>query len=418
MLSYDVRVAEANPERLDIGRLLEAVEGSPPIDAVDVLAAELWELVGARHVSLLIADLSGNAVVRLSHVTSGRRDRDGRNERTESLPLPGSIYEQVLFSQRAAVVPEGDDWLVLMPVTERGDAIGILELCLPTKPGAEAVTKLVSAGHALAYVLIASRRHTDVFEWGQRDRPFSLSAEIQRRLLPSSYTVEGGAFTLAGWLEPANNVGGDTFDYSLEREYLYASITDAMGHAEEAALLATLTVAALRNRRRQLASPAEQADDADAALLANARPDQFVTGLMMRVRLIDGAVELVNAGHPPPYLVRAGQDMELAVPAGAPLGVAGIAYDTHRFQLAPGDRLVLVTDGFLERNADLNFAKVLEGTGDRHPREVVRELAENVLQVTGGNLQDDATVLCLDWYGPGGDRNAIGGASRARATDS
>ena len=167
-----------------------------------------------------------------------------------------------------------------------------------------------------------------------------------------------------------------------------------------------------------MASPAEQANDADAALAATARPDQFVTGLVMRVRLADGAVELVNAGHPPPYLVRAGEATELAVPAGAPLGVAGAPYDTHRFQLEPGDRLLLVTDGFLERNADLNFAKILEGTVDRHPRQVVRELAENVLQVTGGNLQDDATVLCIDWYGPEGERNAVGGASRARATDS
>ena len=410
------RVAENG--RLDIGRLLAAIEGSPPIDAVDVLAADLWEVVGARHVSLLIADLSGNSVVRLSHVTSGRKGKDGQNERTESFALPGSVYEQVLFSQRAAVVPQGEDWLVLTPVTERGDAIGILELCLPTEPDPEIAEHLVAAAHALAYVLIASRRHTDVFEWGQRDRQFSLSAEIQRRLLPSSYTVEGGAFTLAGWLEPANNVGGDTFDYSLEREYLYASITDAMGHAEEAALLATLTVGALRNRRRQLASPAEQADEANAALRANTRPDQFVTGQVIRVRLADGAVELVNAGHPPPYLVRAGEATELAVPPGAPLGVAEIAYDTHRFQLVPGDRLLLVTDGFLERNADLNFATILEGTVDRHPREVVRELAENVLQVTGGNLQDDATVLCIDWYGPLGERNAVGGASRARATDS
>jgi serine phosphatase RsbU (regulator of sigma subunit) len=409
-------VTEADPGRLDIGRLLEAVEGSPPIDAVDVLAAELWQSVGARHVSLLIADLSGNSVVRLSHVTSGRIEKAGRNERSESLPLPGSVYEQVLFSQRASVIAEGEDWLVLTPVTERGDAIGILELCLPAKPDTEVVEKLVSAGHALAYVLIASRRHTDVFEWGQRDRRFSLSAEIQRRLLPSSYTVEGGAFTLAGWLEPANNVGGDTFDYSLEREYLYASITDAMGHSEEAALLATLTVGSLRNRRRRLASPAEQADDANAALLATARPDQFVTGQLIRVRLADGAVELVNAGHPPPYLVSSGQAEELAVPAGAPLGVAGVAYDTFAFQLAPGDRLVLVTDGFLERNADLNFSKILEGTVDRHPRQVVRELADNVLHVTGGNLQDDATVLCIDWYGPDGERNATGGASRERAT--
>src|SRR5688572_23442489 len=104
-LPYDVPVTGAEDGRLDIGRLLEAVEGSPPIDAVDVLAAELRELVDARHVSLLIADLSGNAVVRLSHV-SGPEEKNGRNERSESLPLPGSIYEQVLFSQRAAVVSE------------------------------------------------------------------------------------------------------------------------------------------------------------------------------------------------------------------------------------------------------------------------------------------------------------------------
>ena len=385
---------------------------------MDVLATELWHWVDARHVSLLIADLSGNAVVRLSHVASGPKVEDGRNERSESLPLPGSVYEQVLVSQRAAVLPEGDDWVVLAPVTERGDAIGILELGLPTEPGTEFVESLVEVGHALAYVLIASRRHTDMFEWGQRDRPFSLSAEIQRRLLPSSYTVEGGAFTLAGWLEPANNVGGDTFDYSLEREYLYASITDAMGHSEEAALLATLTVGALRNRRRQLASPAQQADDADAALLATARADQFVTGQVIRVRLADGNVELVNAGHPPPYLVRAGQATELAVPQGAPLGVAGIPYDTLEFRFTPGDRLVLVTDGFLERNADLNFAKILAGTVDRHPREVVRELAANVLDVTGGDLQDDATVLCIDWYGQRGKRHSTGGASQALATNS
>jgi hypothetical protein len=62
--------------------------------------------------------------------------------------------------------------------------------------------------------------------------------------------VEVDAFTLAGWLEPASDVGGDTFDYSLDREFLYGSITDAMGHATPAALLATLTVGSLRNTRR------------------------------------------------------------------------------------------------------------------------------------------------------------------------
>jgi hypothetical protein len=46
----------------------------------------------------------------------------------------------------------------------------------------------------------------------------------------------------------------------------------------------------------------------------------------------------------------------------------------------------------------------------------VRELATNVLRVTEGRLLDDATVLCIDWYGPDAARTAIGGASRGRAT--
>ena len=408
---------QAGHQPLDIRRLLEAVEGAPPIDAVDVLAAELRETVDARHVSLLIANCSGKAVMRLSHVAADRSGKDGRNERAESIPLPGSIYEQVLFSQELAVVQEDGGWLVLLPVTERGDAIGLLELFLPHRPDRQTVRYLVSGAHALAYVLIASRRHTDVFEWAQRDLPFSLAAEIQRRLLPSSYTVEGGAFTVAGWLEPASTVGGDTFDYSVDREYLYASITDAMGHSDKSALLATLAVGSFRNSRRSLAPPADQANIANAALLAMASPDQFVTGQMMRVRLADGVVDLVNAGHPPPYRLRAGRAAELDLAVELPLGITDTTYHAQEFRLEAGDRLLLVTDGFLDRNAvQVDLPSILEATADRHPREVVRELADHVLHVTGGNLRDDATVLCLDWYGPEGERNAIGGASRDRAT--
>lgn len=85
------------------------------------------------------------------------------------------------------MVREGDGWLVLVPVTERGDAIVILELSLPREPDGETVGHLVAAAHALAYVLIASRRHTDLFEWAQRDIPFSLAAELQRRLALGLY---------------------------------------------------------------------------------------------------------------------------------------------------------------------------------------------------------------------------------------
>lgn len=410
---------DSEVQRVDLRRLLAAVEEAPPIDVVDVLAVELAHMVDASHVSLLIANFSGSAVVRLSHVTSQGGLRDGHNERVESLALDDSVYNSILSSQRVEVVPEGDGWLVLVPVTERGDAIGLLELSLPHEPDGETLDHLVAAAHALAYVLIASRRHTDLFEWAQRDVPFSLAAELQRRLLPSAYTAEGGSFTIAGWLEPAHDAGGDTFDYTVDREYLYASITDAMGHSTEAALLATVAVGSLRNSRRALTSPAEQADFANANLSTHARADQFVTGLLIRIRLADGVAELVNAGHPLPYLVRDARPVMVDLAPELPFGVQAGAYTAQAIQLQPGDRLLLLTDGYLERKAArVDIEGILAGTLDRHPRQIVRELAHNVVQATGGSLTDDATALCIDWYGPSGRRDATGGASQSRATAS
>jgi hypothetical protein len=99
----------------------------------------------------------------------------------------------------------------------------------------------------------------------------SLAAEIQRRLLPGSYTCEAGQFTLAAWLEPAGNVGGDTFDFSMDRDTLHLSMTDAMGHEVGAPVLATVLVGALRNARRDGMLERNVADvDLDARLMAGA----------------------------------------------------------------------------------------------------------------------------------------------------
>lgn len=401
---------------MDLTSLLCAVEDSPPVDAVDALGLELATAVGAGHVAVLITNFSGDALMRMSHVARSGARWAGQNERVESLPLPGSVYEQVLSSQRRELVREEDVWLALIPITERGDAIGILEVAFPAEPGPDVLDELVAATHAWAYVLIASRRHTDLFEWAQRDIPFSVSAEVQRRLLPLSYTAETGPLTLAGWLEPSHDVGGDTFDYSLDRDYAYVSITDAMGHDTPAALLATLAVGAIRNRRRSLASPAEQADAADQEVRTHL-PGQFVTGLLMRILLSAGTVEIVDAGHPFPFLARGGEVTSLSLTTQLPIGLATSAYHTDTLALAPGDRLLMVTDGYLDRlDGRLDVEKFLRATLDRHPRQVTRELGRAVREVTGGDLQDDATALCFDWYGSAARRDATGGASHARVT--
>jgi len=335
--------------------------------------------------------------------------------------------ERVVRSQRHEVVPPErlagqDNWTVLAPVTERGEVIGVLELLLPEEPDKDDTAEIASLAHLLAFVVIANRRHTDLFEWGHRSRPLSLSAEIQQRVLPGSRTCEAGAFTLSGWLEPAADIAGDTFDYSLERDRLHVSVTDAMGHGVGAALTATLCVSALRGSRRTGASLAEQARAANEAVSERQVADggdDFVTGLIGRVDLKTGVLHLVNAGHVMPYLARDGEVRTVALQANLPFGMfADTSYQTAEIGLRPGDRIVFVTDGMLERNAaNIDLPTSIRATASLHPREAAAALADSVLAVTGHALSDDATVLCLDWYGGHGeDRAAAQGADVARVS--
>ena len=431
-------------ETADLGRalrgVLAAAEGASPVEAVEAVTRELGVSLGATHVSFLVADLSGRALVRMSHVPLvGRRgdhaapqdDRSEGEESATSLPFDGGPAEQALRTQQVQVLPPGAAygggrpaglWMVLAPVTERGEAIGLVELSLPGEPDQEAQDEIARTALVLAYVVIASRRHTDLFEWGQRSIPFSLSAEIQRRLLPSAFTCEARAFTLSAWLEPAASVGGDTFDYILGRDALHLSITDAMGHGVASALTATLCTASLRNARRHGGTLVDQASAANTALFENqtSGPDEgFATGLVGRLDLRTGVLSMINAGHVLPFLARDGAVALVELPACLPLGMfPDVDYEEAEVLLLPGDRLVLVTDGMVERNAaDVAITAMIGDTRALHPREATRALSDAVLTASGTALADDATLLVLDWHGEHGhDRQSTYGAETARAS--
>ena len=390
--------------RTDLRALLESVEAAPPTAAIEVVTHELAVMVGARAVSFLIADFSGHAVVRFGRAEPGVDTADSRGVRSrETVQLPDTVYERVLRTQRVDVHGMGDG----------------ARLILPRYPDAQVVADVAAAAHALSYVVVANRRHTDLFEWGQRTTPFSLAAEIQRRLLPGSFTCEAGQFTISGWMEPASAVGGDTFDYALGEDALQVSITDAAGHDVAAALLATLLVGSLRNGRRRGLDLGEQARNANDALVAHSSVGQFVTGQLMRIDLDTSSAKIVNAGHPFPLQLRDGRVEEIELDIDFPFGIrSGRSFRVQEFPIAPGDRIVFVTDGMLERNAaEVDVPDALSRSGDLHPREVVHALGDAVMRATGGKLRDDATVVCLDWYGgPPRLRVSTGGASEHHAS--
>ena len=449
-----------------LSRVLDAAENASPLDAVEAVTRELAASLGAGAAFFLIEDLSGRGLIRLSHVAGGDAEsmftaRAGEEhaavrfdaaEQAVVLPFDGGPAEVAVRSQTLQVVPPATDdtrqvvataadgsrgadprpdggggasarlWTILTPVTERGEVLGLLELTLPREPDAATLAEIRRIGHVLSFVIIANRRHTDLFEWGQRTTQFSLPAEIQRRLLPAAFTCEAGAFVLSAWLEPAASVGGDSFDYSLARDVLHLSITDAMGHGVASALNATLCLGSLRNTRRAGASLLDQAAEANRAMWAHANAtgsEGFATGLLGRLDLRTSTLTLVNAGHVLPYLCRAGAVTRVALPADLPFGLfPGTEYQRTEVTLEPGDRLLLVTDGMLERNAAaLDLPVEIRAAVDLHPREATRRLTRKVVELAGGALSDDATVLVLDWHGGHGrERHTAMGSEPLRAT--
>ena len=414
-----VRKRTSNPfgvPGLDLETLLAAVEAAPPIDAAEVVAAALTDSLGARDVSFLIADYSGRSLIRLSHVRRMSADADDASrERGHAVTLAGTPHGRALAEQDVQIVKDSDGFRVFAPVTSRGEAVGVLELGLDDEPDQQTLATVSAGAHALAYIVIANRRFTDLFDWGQRSVPLSLEAELQHQLLPASYTCEGGQFTLAGWLEPAGDVGGDTFDFSVERDTLHLSITDAMGHTLNAAVLATVFVGALRNARRRGVNLAQQTQLANEALYGFGDDGDFVTGQVVRVDHASGLARIVNAGHPSPILIREGRAETVKLAPGLPFGVSNdYDYRVQELELEGGDRLVFLTDGILERNAaNVNALELLTETRELHAREAVQALTQAVVDACGGALRDDATVLCLDWHGGRtGERDASAGADR------
>jgi serine phosphatase RsbU (regulator of sigma subunit) len=416
------RVSDIEESGVVVNEVLLAVERAAPVDAVEAVTRSAAAGLNALWVSFLVADMSGRALVRLVHVPIG--DVPGGRRQDEEvavvLPFDGGRQEQALRTQQVLVEDVGGQYVVRAPVTQRGEAIGLLEITLPVAPVDAVVQRVSRAAHMLAFVVIANRRHTDLFEWGQRTRPFTLAGEIQRRLLPASFTCEADSFTLAGWLEPAASIGGDTFDYSLARDLLHLSITDAVGHGVNSALTATLCVGGLRNARRRGATLVEQAQAAHEALVADAAAGSpFATGFLGRLELSTGILAAVNAGHPAPLLVRDGAVQPLVLPINRPFGVLPAnPYQAAEVELQAGDRLVLLTDGMLERDAAaLDLPAQLLHLSALHPREVVRVLGDLVVEVAGPVLPDDACLLVLDWHGGHGDtRHTAAGADFDRAS--
>lgn len=378
-------------EKVWLSGLLAATEAAAPVESVEVVARHLRRYFAAETVSFLILDLTKKAAIRLTTASGVESSQE-----PETIKLEGSVYGRVVLTQCPHQEHEAGKQRIIAPAGNRGDIVGLLEVTLPAAPVQPVLEAVSEAARALAYIVIVNQRFTDLYTWGRRTTPLSLPAEIQHQLLPSALSCQAREFALAGLLEPAASISGDTFDYAQDRHALHLSVTDPMGHDLNAALMATVLVGALRGARRVGAGITEQAQQADQALLDLG--SGHATGQLLRISLEDGSNQFVNAGHPWPWRMRDGRVGEVAVAVDQPFGLPlPHTYRVQSLDLRPGDRLVMLTDGILEHGAEnLNLADVLKATEGQHPRETALALTTAVIDSNNGRLKDDATVMVLD----------------------
>ena len=369
-----------------------------------VISSALSATIDAVHAGLLLADYAEATLERFDH------DQPGSTSDVLSISIESSVAGSCY--RRQEVVVEASDgkeiWRVFAPVTVRSERFGVLEVELRAAPGPEVSTVAAQVACALAYVLTSAQRYTDLFERVRRRRNLALAAEMQWELLPM-LGYDAAEFRLAGSLEPAYDVGGDSFDYAVDGTRLTLSISDAMGHGLGAALCSTLAVVAIRNCRRAGQGIIEQARVANQVLGEQFAGDMYVTMLLMEIDLATGRGAAVNAGHPPPWRHGAKSGGPVRLPPDRPLGMfPDSKYRAQPVALDRGDRLVLLTDGILEAGPNRNdtlgidrFASLVAHHRDAPPNQFVRQVIRAVLAHRGEDLLDDATLLCLDWTGAG-----------------
>ncbi|GGM22724.1 phosphatase [Micromonospora sonchi] len=299
---------------------------------------------------------------------------------------------------------------LFLPVSVWGERLGVLMVELPEAPGDEMVRRATDIAGEVALALRAADRETDRYRRARRRERLSMAAELQWELLPGR-SVSHGAFHLAGQLEPAYTVGGDHFDWSLDDNRLTVTVLNGDGVGLAAALLTAVAVNAMRNARRSGGSLVEQAELASDTVYYQHRGHRHVATVLLELDCDTGRVRAVDAGSPHVMRVRGGTVSRVELEQQLPLGMfAETRYDLQEFDLDPGDRLFVVSDGVWgadptgrESYGERAMARSMRATRLQPPTEavgtVMRELQAFHADV---DLRDEAVVVCLDWRGPAG----------------
>ncbi len=374
--------------------LLDADHHLAPNEIAAVIK-RLGRAMGARETTAYLVDHAQRvlAVLPGSEAKSEELDVDGT--------VAGRAFQTELIVHGAPLDGRTTFWV---PIKDGADRLGVLKAIAAEE---ETTTRRLSALASIIAAMVTGRRqYGDDILLARRRKPMTLPAEMRWSMLPP-LTYNGPGVSVAGVLEPAYEIAGDTFDYGVNGSVVHLAILDAMGHGLEASVMASLAVSSYRNSRRSGLDLDETIDAMDAAISSQFPDDRFVTAQLATLDIETGHLRYLSAGHPAAMLVRNGRVIgDLAVEPAPPVGLGLQRPAILTASLEPGDRLLFLSDGAIEARSpegELFGRERLGGLLERAvasglpSSEVMRRLMHALLDHQRGNLQDDATLVLLEW---------------------
>ncbi len=368
------------------------------------------------------------------------RDKEGKQLPAADLRVPTSVIQRALHSRRDLLSMSFD------PFAEQGVrpemTVAELELrsvvCLPLvqiRSGSSEETRVSTAAEAtLGLLYMDSRVAPADLSAGNRELLQTLAIEastilenarlieeersrtrienelqvardIQQGLLPAALPLDGW-FRAAGSSQPSTQVGGDYFDVKRITPGMWAAVVaDVSGKGVSSALLAGL----LQGVFLMAASNPHDLEGMlamlNAFLLDRTRGEKYAT---MFYCTLDGSglLRYANAGHCAPFLVSTDGRLRKLHTSGMPVGmIEDATVEVVEIQLAPGDKVVIYSDGLTEtENSEGEFfgTEGLRACARDHFRASATELHAALLTAQerfsdGGAVRDDITVLVLEY---------------------
>lgn len=293
-------------------------------------------------------------------------------------------------------------------------AKGNLDVDLPAPKGRDEVDALSRSFSDMRNALkdyIANLTETTKAK-ERMESELKIAKNIQMSFLPKRFPPfpDIGRFDLHASLEPAREVGGDLYDFFLlDDSHLFFSVGDVSGKGVPAALFMAVTKTLIKGNAEPGLDPADILTKVNAELCVENDALLFVTMFCAILDFTTGRLTFSNAGHNPPVLMRQGGEPGfLPVPRGVFLGIMDDAvYKTGTIDMAPGDALVVYTDGVTEAMNEMEelytgqrLLALLHDAPDHDAAALANTVMESVIAYEGDAPQaDDITVLALTYKG-------------------